>query len=110
MQQKLGTNSVSVKIVGLKFSDVKVENGTTLKLIEDNNNQFDEDAVMVVNMKGEKIGFVANNKNSKGTLSNNYYKKFKSATDLRNLVNLNETFVCGNINIKGSYGLMKVTI
>jgi len=108
MQQKLGKNSVSIKIVGLKYSDVKIENGTTLKLIEDNNNKFDENAVMVVTMKGEKIGFVANNK--KGTLSNKFYKNFKSATDLRNLVNLKETFVCGNINIKGSYGLMKVTI
>lgn len=110
MQQKLGTNSVSVKIVGLKFADVKVENGTTLKLVADDNNKFDSDAVMAVTMKGEKIGFVANNKNTKGTLSNNYYKRFKSATDLRGLVDLNETFVCGNIDVRGGYGLMKVSI
>jgi phage tail sheath gpL-like len=109
VQTTFGQNKVSVKVVGLKFG-CKVATGTTVKLVADNNNKFDKDAVMVVTMTGEKVGFVANNKGNKGTLSNKYYKGFKSASDLRNLVDLDTTLVCGNLNVKGSYGLMTVTV
>ena len=108
-QYKLGAKKASIKIVGLKYG-TKVPSGTTLKLVADDNNEFDSDAIMVTTMDGEKVGFVANNKSNKGTLSNAYYKKFKSATELRSLVDLDETFVCGNILVKGGYGLMKITI
>lgn len=106
-QFKFGANVVAVKVVGLKFG-AKVADGTTVKLVADNNNKFDEDAVMVVTMTGEKVGFVANNR--KGTLSNRFYKNFKSASDLRTDVDLENTLVCGNLNVKGGYGLLKVTV
>ena len=106
-QFKFGENVVAVKVVGLKFGK-KVADGTTVKLVADNNNKFDEDAVMVVTMTGEKVGFVANNR--KGTLSNRFYKNFKSASDLRTDVDLENTLVCGNLNVKGGYGLLKVTV
>lgn len=107
MQLKLGTQKTFVKIVGLKYG-TKVPTGTTLRLVKDNNNQYDPNAVMVITKNGEKVGYVANNK--QGTLKNKFYNKFSSATELRKLVNLDETFVCGNIDIKGGYGLMKITI
>ena len=108
-QFKLGAKKIAIKIVGLKYGK-KIPTGTTLRLIPDTNNKYDPDAVMAVTMTGEKVGFVANNKKTKGTLSNPYYRKFKSATEIKNIVDLDKTYVCGNINIKGSYGLMNVTI
>ena len=108
VQTTFGKNMVSVKVVGLQFGDVKVADGTTVKLVKDDNNQFDEDAVMVVTMTGEKVGFVANNR--KGTLSNRFYKNFKSASDLRTDVDLENTLVCGNLKTMGGYGLLKVTV
>lgn len=107
MQLKFGSQKISIKVVGLKYG-AKVPTGTTVKLIEDNENKFDTDAVKVVTMDGEFVGFVANNK--KGTLKNKFYKNFKSATDIRKLVNLKNTLVCGNLNTKGGYGLMTVSI
>ena len=107
MQLKLGTQKTFVKIVGLKYG-TKVPTGTTLRLVKDNNNKYDPDAVMVITKNGEKVGYVANNTES--TLKNKFYKKFQTATNIRKLVNLDETFVCGNIDVKGSYGLMKITI
>ena len=109
VQFKFGGKSVSVKVVGLKFGK-QVADGETVKLVADNNNQFDDDAVMVVTMTGDKVGFVANNKGNKGTLSNKFYRNFKSATDLRTLVDLDTTFVCGNLKKMGGYGLLKVTV
>ena len=107
MQLKLGCKKTLIKIVGLKYGE-RVPSGTTLRLVEDNNNQYDPDAVMVITNDGKKVGYVANNK--QGTLKNKFYNKFSSATELRKSVNLDETFVCGNIDIKGGYGLMKITI
>ena len=109
-QLTFGNEAVAIKVVGLKYG-CKPVTGTTVKLVKDDENKFDEDAVMVVTMTGEKlVGFVANNRNNKGTLSNKFYTNFKSASDLRNLVDLDDVLVCGNLNVKGGYGLLKVTI
>lgn len=112
VQTKLSTNNkkVSLKVVGLKHSATKVTGKVTVRLVADNNNKFDADAVKVVDANGNHLGFVANNKANKGTLSNNYYKNFKSATDLRSLVNLEATVVVGTMVCKGSYGLLRVGV
>lgn len=102
-------DGVAVKVVGLSH----YKKGRNLRgkrilveLKKDDKNPYDEDAIKVVNSNG-MVGYVANNR--KMTLKNNYYNNFKSASELRKLFKANKKYY-GVLEVKGSYGLMKVSV
>ena len=101
-------DGVAVKVVGLSHYKGKNLRGKKIlvELKKDDDNLYDPDAIKVVNNKG-MLGYVANNRNS--TLKNKYYDNFKSASQLRKLLKANKKYY-GILEVKGSYGLMKVSV
>lgn len=101
-------DGVAVKVVGLSHYKGKNLRGKKIlvELKKDDDNLYDPDAIKVVNNKG-MLGYVANNRNL--TLKNNYYDNFKSASQLRKLLKSNKKYY-GILEVKGSYGLMKLSV
>lgn len=100
-------NTVAVKVVGLTHYGKNPKGKQLLvELKKDDTNPYDKDAIKVVNNNG-MVGYVANNR--KSTLKNKYYNKFKSASDLRPMLKANKKYY-GILEVKGSYGLMKISV
>lgn len=98
---------VSIKVVGLAhYGKNKRGSKILVELKKDDENPYDVDAIKVVNNKG-MVGYVANNR--KSTLKNRYYDGFKSASELRSLFKANKKYY-GILEVKGSYGLMKLSV
>ena len=75
------------KVVGLSFHKVQnaVENGDSVLLVSDTENEYDTDAIKVINSEGDVVGFVANSDRTLST--NNRANGNLSASELREKLN-----------------------
>jgi hypothetical protein len=78
-------NRISITIIGIPAThwQPKVKVGETVCLVKEPDNEYDDEAIMVKNKKGEQVGYVANSTKTvtKGTYSaGRLYDKMEDCT------------------------------